>query len=336
MRLANPWFLTGLLVVPLYLRHYFRREKGRGSNRLFFPDTAALKKTAGGWRLRYQHAPAVLRAIVLTLTVIALARPQMGNRNEEILTEGIDIIMALDISGSMAAEDLKPVNRIQAAKLVIEEFIRGRKNDRIGLVVFAGKSFTQCPLTLDYDVLTNLLAKVNLGMVKDGTAIGMAVANSVNRLRASKAKSKIVVLLTDGMNNKGKIDPLTAAKAAQAMGIKIYTVGVGREGGAPIPIQDPVFGKTYARAPDGSLYLTQIDEDTLRKIAELSGARFFRATDERKLTRIYEEIDRMEKTEIKVKEYLRYTELFPYVLGAALFLLLAEIVLSYTWLRRLP
>jgi Ca-activated chloride channel family protein len=236
----------------------------------------------------------------------------------------------------MRAEDFKPQNRIDAAKQVIKKFIKGRKNDRLGLVVFASQSFTQCPLTLDYGALLNFLDQVHIGMIEDGTAIGMGLVNCVNRLKDSKAKSKVVILLTDGVNNRGKIDPITAARIAEAMDIKVYTIGVGKEGGAPIPIDHPIFGKIYARNPDGSLIMTQIDEETLKTIANITGGRYFRATNERKLAQIYEDIGKMEKTKIKVKEYMKYKELFGYFLFPATLLLLAEVVLSNTRFRKIP
>ena len=210
----------------------------------------------------------------------------------------------------MRAEDFKPRNRLQAAKQVIRDFIKNRKNDRLGLVVFASQSYTQCPLTLDYGVLLEFLNQVKIGMIEDGTAIGMAIANCVNRLRESAAKSKVIILLTDGENNAGEIDPITAAKAAAAMKVKIYTIGAGRRGGAPIPFYHPLFGKMYYKNPDGSLYLTKIDEETLKQIAQLTGGKYYRATNTEKLREIYEEIGQLEKTKIKTKEYMSYDEKF--------------------------
>jgi Ca-activated chloride channel family protein len=199
--------------------------------------------------------------VAIFIFILAFARPQAGQKEEEIITEGIDIMLTLDISGSMKAEDFAPQNRLGAAKEVLKEFIKSRKNDRIGMVVFSRYSFTQCPLTLDYGVLLELLDKVDIGMIEDGTAIGMAISNAVNRLRDSTVKSKIIILLTDGVNNAGKIDPMTAAKAAKALGIKIYTVGAGRPGGAMYPVEDPIFGKRYVQME------TEIDETLLKNIA---------------------------------------------------------------------
>lgn len=286
--------------------------------------------------LRLRHIPLVLRILVIGLVVFALARPQAGVHGEEVTSEGIDIVLALDISGSMKAEDFKPRNRLYVAKQVLSEFVKRRKADRIGMVVFAGRSFTQCPLTLDYNVLLGLIDQIQIGMVEDGTAIGMGIANSVNRLRQSNAKSRVIILLTDGVNNTGAIDPVTAAQAAKALGVKIYTVGVGKEGGAPIPIDDPLFGKTYARNRDGSLVLTEIDEELLKTIAKSTDGAYFRAADSQALVDIYGRIDAMERTEIKTVEYTRYRELFAYLLLPALILAVAETALAHTRLRRLP
>jgi Ca-activated chloride channel family protein len=237
----------------------------------------------------------------------------------------------MDVSRSMLAEDFKPNNRLQAEKIVAEEFIKGRINDRIGMVVFAGESFTQCPLTLDYGVLLTLLKDVKIADQNwDGTAIGMGIANAVNRLRDSKAKSKIIILLTDGVNNKGQIDPVTAARIAQALKIKIYTIGAGTEGTAMYPVDDPVFGRRYVPME------VKIDEKVLREIARITGGKYYRATNTKKLRVIYKEIGEMEKTKIEVNEYTRYTELFLYYLAIGLLLLLVEVVLRNTYFRTIP
>ena len=253
-----------------------------------------------------------------------------------MITEGIDIILTIDISGSMQAEDFKPKNRLHVAKQVVSEFIRGRDSDRIGMVIFAGQAVTQCPLTSDYSVLLSLLENVQIGMLEDGTAIGMALATSVNRLKDMEAKSKVVILLTDGQNNRGEIDPLTAARIAQSLGIKVYTVGVGREGGAPIPVYDPIYGKRYLVGPDGQLILTQMDEETLKEIARLTGGKYFRAVDRDSLKKIYQQIDRLEKTKRKVKHYMEYRELFQYLVSAALFCMTASFLLENTRFRTIP
>jgi Ca-activated chloride channel homolog len=255
---------------------------------------------------------------------------------QEIRTEGIDIMLALDVSGSMQAEDFKPKNRLHVAKSVVSEFLDLIRNDRVGLVVFSGQAFTQCPLTLDYDVLRSMLARVEIGMIEDGTAIGTAIANCVNRLRDSEAKSKVVILLTDGENNAGKIDPDTAAKVAEAMGVRVYTIGVGKEGGAPIPVDHPVYGKIYARNPDGSLVLTRIDEESLKRIASVTNAQYFRATDAEALKKIYAQILDLERTKFQVKQFEKAHEYFRWAAIPALMLLLAELGLANTRLRVLP
>ncbi len=246
-------------------------------------------------------------------------------RGENVTTEGIDIVLATDISGSMLAEDFRP-NRIEAAKRVVSDFVSGRPNDRIALVIFSGESFTQCPLTLDHAVLLNLLKDVRSGMVEDGTAIGMGLATSVSRLKDSKAKSRVIILLTDGVNNRGFIDPLTAAGIAQSFGIRVYTIGVGTIGTAPYPVQTP-FGVQYQNVP------VEIDEALLMKIAVQTGGQYFRATDNKKLKAIYDEIDRLEKTKIEVTQFRRHSEEFYATAGLAGLLLLLELLLSHTVFR---
>jgi len=328
MRLADLWFLLLLAFIPPYLWWTVFHRRREGSIR--FSDLGSIKRVEGARSVKYRKALYFLRGLALSLMVVALARPQAGRKGEEILTKGIDIILAIDVSTSMKAEDFKPNNRLWVAREVAKDFIRGRKNDRIGLVVFAGKSFTQCPLTLDYGVLLNFLDQVKIGMVEDGTAIGMGLATAINRLRDSKAKSKVIILLTDGRNNRGEIDPLTAAKAAQALGIKVYTIGAGRRGSALYPIEDPLFGKRYVRLP------VDIDEKTLTEVATTTGGRYFRATDAQKLAEIYKEISRMEKTKIKVREYMEYSERFGRLLLPALLLLMVEIGLANTRFRKIP
>ncbi|OGV95464.1 MAG: aerotolerance regulator BatA, partial [Melioribacter sp. RIFOXYB12_FULL_38_5] len=259
---------------------------------------------------------------------IAAARPQSFSSGENFYTEGIDIAMVLDISGSMLAEDFKP-NRLEAAKKVIDEFIKGRTVDKIGLVIFSGESFTQCPLTIDYSVLRNLLKDIQMGMIEDGTAIGNAIANGVNRLKDSKAKSKVMILLTDGVNNAGHIDPLTAAQIAQKFGIRIYAIGVGTMGQAPYPFQTP-FGIRYQMVP------VEIDENILKQIASATGGKYFRATNNRKLAQIYDEIDHLEKTRVEVTSYRHARELYFGWALAGLLLLFVEVALSKTYLKRLP
>jgi Ca-activated chloride channel homolog len=316
-----------LAIIPVMVFWYWKRNKKLTPDVTFssFKVFDAIKPTI---KERLVHLPFVLRTIAVALLLIALARPQSFSTGENVYTEGIDIAILLDISGSMLAEDFKP-NRLDAAKEVIDEFIAGRTSDKIGLVVFAGKSFTQCPLTIDYSVLRNLLGDIESGMIEDGTAIGLAIANGVNRLKDSNAKSKILILLTDGVNNAGEVDPITAANIAQTFGIRIYTVGVGTKGQAPYPFQTP-FGVQYQMVP------VEIDEAILQQVADITDGYYFRATDNKKLEEIYKEIDKMEKTRVEITSYRNAKELFYNWAGIGLLLLLIEMILSRTYLRRLP
>lgn len=322
-----PILIAGIVMLRLGLR---TRPGAR------YPSLDVFARAGSGAAVIACRLLPVVRLFALALLVVAFARPQFVERRQEILTEGIDIMLALDISGSMQAEDFKPKNRLHVAKAVVSEFLDLIRNDRVGLVVFAGEAFTQCPLTLDYDVLRTMLAKVEIGMIEDGTAIGTAIANSVNRLKDSKADSKVIILLTDGENNAGKIDPETAAKVAEALSVRVYTVGVGKQGGAPIPIDHPVYGKIYARNPDGSLVLTKIDEVSLRKIADITGGQYFRATDAEALKKIYAQILELERTQFQVKEYEKAREYFRFAAVPALLLLMMELGLANTRLRVLP
>lgn len=326
----DPYYLLVLVLVPLLAWWYYGRQE-RGRAHLKYSDTGLVKRIGKSNKQRLLPILPLLTLFALILLILALARPQSSSKEQEIITEGIDIVLAMDVSSSMLAEDFKPNNRIDAAKSVAREFIKERSNDRIGLVVFAGESFTQCPLTLDYGVLLSLLEQVKIADKSwDGTAIGMGVVNAVNRLRDSKAKSKVIILLTDGVNNAGQIDPITASQIAKAYGIRIYTIGAGKEGTAMYPVQDPVFGKRYVPMQ------VRIDEVTLQKIADNTDARYFRATDTQKLKQIYEEIGKLEKTKIEVKEYTHYDELYLYFTVSGLFLLLLEVILANTYLRKLP
>jgi Ca-activated chloride channel family protein len=323
----TPEFLYALAIIPLVVYWYVR------NHRRFLSDIrystlrpfAALKPDL---RERLRHVPFALRVLVIGLLLVALARPQSTSEGRNVYTEGIDIVLLLDISGSMLAEDFQP-NRIGAAKEVAQNFVDGRVNDRMGLVVFAGQSFTQCPMTLDYRVLKNLLRQVKPGMVEDGTAIGMGIAQGVNRIKESKAKSKVMILLTDGVNNRGEIDPVTAGELAHSFDIRIYTIGVGTIGEAPYPVQTP-FGIRYQNIP------VEVDEKILQKIADMTGGQYFRATNNRALKQIYEQIDKMEKTRIEVRAYRSFAELFSPWAALALLLLLVEVALRGTLLRKLP
>ena len=324
---AYPYVLYFLILIPLLLVWYFRKYK-QVSPDVTYSSLEMFKDLKPTLRERLRHSPAILRTLALTFLIIALARPQTFSTGENVYTEGIDIALLLDISGSMLAEDFKP-NRLEAAKNVTSDFIAGRTSDKIGLVVFARESFTQCPLTIDYPVLQNLLKDIHSGMIEDGTAIGTAIANGVNRLKDSPAKSKVIMLLTDGVNNSGEIDPITAAQIAEKFGIRIYTIGVGTKGEAPYPFQTP-YGKRYQMVP------VEIDEDVLQQVASITGGQYFRATDNKKLAEIYKEIDKLEKTRVEVTSYRNAKELFYFWVGAALFFLILEAVLSRTYLRRLP
>jgi len=324
---AHPWVLWLLFLVPVLSLMYRRRAKKMVAE-VTFSSLQPFEHTPRSLRERLRHFPTALRMIALVCFIVALARPQSVSSRENVSTEGIDIVLLLDISGSMLAEDFTP-NRIGAAKQVADEFIDGRTNDRIGLVIFAAESFTQCPLTTDYPVLKSLLKEVKNGMIADGTAIGLALANGVNRLKYSYAKSKVMILLTDGVNNRGEIDPITAAKVAATYGIRVYTVGVGAMGQAPYPVETP-FGIQR------QLMQVEIDEKTLTTVADITGGKYFRATDNRTLRAIYRDIDQLEKTKIEVSAYRRYRELFYGWLAGGLVVLLLEIGLGATVLRKIP
>ncbi len=324
---ANPAFLWLLLVIPLLAVWHFWKQ-GRLTASIRHSSIAVFDALPAGWRVRLRHLPFILRMLGLALLIVAFARPQSSARGEKVYREGIDITIVLDISGSMLAEDFRP-NRLEAAKAVGEDFIRARVNDRIGLVIFAGESFTQCPLTTDYSVLIDLLRKVETGYLQDGTAIGEGIANAVNRMKDSKSKSKVMILLTDGVNNMGSIDPATAADIAQTFGVRIYTIGVGTRGMAPYPFKT-AYGIQYQPVP------VEIDEDMLRQVAQITGGEYFRATGNKKLKQIYEDIDKLERTKIEVTEFHRYTELFYDYVLAALAMLLLELGLSAFVFRKIP
>jgi len=315
-----------LLLIPLIVWYVVRLSKTQASFKL--ASTQAFREMKPDFRVYMRHLPFVLRLISIALIIIVIARPQSVSSWEETETQGIDIVMALDVSGSMLSQDLQP-DRLQAAKKVAAEFITDRKNDNIGLVIFAGESFTQCPLTTDHKVLLNLLNEINFGMIEDGTAIGSGLATSVNRLKESESESRVVILLTDGTNNSGQIAPLTAADLARSYGIRVYTVGVGTKGMAPTPVNTP-YGIRMQNMP------VDIDEKTLTEIAAMTGGQYFRAQDTEGLRQVYEEIDEMEKYLISVQNVTRRQELFlPFAL-VALGLILLELLLRRTWLRNIP
>jgi Ca-activated chloride channel homolog len=324
---AHPFFFWLLGLIPLLAGLYFfflNRKKPV----VHYSSLGVFKEIHKTWRQWLIHLPMILRLLALCVFIVAMARPQSTSRSQDINSEGIDIVLCLDISGSMLAEDFKP-NRIEASKNVALKFIEGRENDRIALVIFSGEAFTQCPLTTDHSVLKNLFKDINSGMLVDGTAIGEGLATAVNRIKESKAKSKVVILLTDGVNNAGSVDPLTAGEIAKKFGIKVYTIGVGTNGFAPYPVKTP-FGIQYQSME------VQIDEDILRQIAQETGGKYFRATDNNKLKQIYDEIDRMEKTIIEVTEFRKKGEEFLPLVLAGLALLLAEGISRYTFLKTTP
>ncbi|MGM9776984.1 MAG: VWA domain-containing protein [Prevotella sp.] len=332
MEFANKEYLFLLLLIIPYLIWYVMFRK-KSEPTLRMSDTFAFNYAPKSWRVKLMPLQLLLRIVTFTLIVIVLARPQTSNSWKNKSVEGIDIMLAIDVSTSMLAEDLKP-NRIEAAKAVASEFIIGRPNDNIGLSIFAGEAFTQCPMTTDHASLLNLLQNVRTdiaarGLISDGTAIGMGLANAVTRLKGSKAKSKVVILLTDGSNNMGDISPMTAAEIAQSLGIRVYTIGVGTNKVAPYPM--PVAGGVqYVNMP------VEIDTKMLADIASATDGDFYRATNTAELKNIYKEIDRLEKSKLNVKKFSkRYEAYQPFALAAAIALLL-EILLRITVFRRIP
>ena len=325
-RFEDPQFLALILAIPALVYVYARRRR---SGAIRYSDVESLRESDVRRTGRRRHALFALRVLALAALIVAFSRPQTGVTSETVSAEGIDIVLAIDVSSSMLAEDLEP-NRLEAAKTVAADFVEGRRNDRIGLVVFAGEAFTQVPLTLDYSVVTDLLGQMEVGMIEDGTAVGMGLATAVKRLQASDAESQVVVLLTDGRNNTGEIGPVTAGQMAQALGVRVYTIGAGSQGMARVPIDDRLRGRRYVTVE------VDIDEASLQEVAETTGGRYFRATDRGGLGRIYEEIDALETTEIEVQNFTSYGELFHYPLAAGLVLLLLEVGLGQTVLRKLP
>ncbi len=322
-------FLASAVILCLMGYYYIRRRRFQSAS-IRYSDLKIVRRSAKTGKQRFRFLLSVLRIFAIALLIVAFARPQAGTENREVTSEGIDIMLALDISGSMRAEDFKPQNRLYVAKEEIRKFVSKRASDRIGLVVFSQSSFTQCPLTLDYGILLNFLDQVKFGMIKDGTAIGMALANCINRLRESPSKTKVIILLTDGVNNAGEIDPLTAAGIAKTMGVRIYTIGVGKPGNAMYPVDDPIFGKRYVYLPN------EIDEEVLSQIADKTGGKYFRARSEKELEQIYSEIDKLEKTKVKVNEYVQYKELFPPFAYLGFIFLMLEMVLGQTIFRKIP
>ena len=328
MHFASPYLLW-LLLALLPMVGYYIWKTLRGGATIQLSSVDAVLHAPRTVRYYLRHMPFVLRTAAMALLVVALARPQDVERLSHTNTEGIDSMLSIDVSGSMLARDFNP-DRITAAKEVAGSFIADRYGDRIGLVAFAGEAFTQSPLTTDQGTLQTLLSRIRSGLIEDGTAIGNGLATAINRLRESEAKSKVIILLTDGVNNRGEIAPLTAAEIAKAQGIRVYTIGVGTEGMAPYPAVD-MFGQTTFVQQK-----VEIDEKTLTSIAELTGGRYFRATDKAKLIAIYDEINRMEKSKVEVSEHISYHERYLEWLLGALALLLVEFLLSTLLLKRIP
>ena len=321
LRFENGIWLAALLLLPVVLYRYLREERGdRGSIR--FSSLKSFEGIRPGIWLRLRHTVVVLRLAGLALLIVAMARPQAGKEVVDVTAEGIDIMLALDVSGSMEARDLGEANRLEVAREVVSEFISGRHSDRIGMVVFAGESFTQCPLTLDYDVLLEFLGEIEIASRSwDGTAIGVALINACNRLRDADGKSRVVILLTDGVNNAGEIDPVTAAAAAEATGIRVYTIGVGARSN-PAPGRP---GRGF-----------EFDEEILEQIAETTGGQYYHATSREKLKQVYEEIGQLETTPVTSAVHLDFTERYDRFLRTGTVLLLLGFVLANTRFRRLP
>ena len=328
MHFASPYYLWLLtLLMPMIGYYVWRTLQGGAAIRI--SSVAGVVRAPKTVRYYLRHLPFALRAAAFALLVVALARPQDVEQNVRTNTEGIDIMLAIDVSGSMLARDFKP-DRITAAKEVAGSFIADRYGDRIGLVAFAGEAFTQSPLTTDQSTLQTLLARIRSGLIEDGTAIGNGLATAINRLRESEAKSKVIILLTDGVNNRGEIAPLTAAEIAKAQGIRVYMIGVGTEGMAPYPAIDMFGNITFVNQK------VEIDEKTLTAISDMTGGKYFRATDKAKLKAIYDEINQLEKSKVEVTEHVSYHELYLAWVLAALGLLLAEFLLANLVLKRIP
>jgi Ca-activated chloride channel family protein len=329
MRWADPQWLWALVLIIPAGAVYVWRERHRQPV-LAVSSLARFAPTTPNWKVHARHLLFVLEILAFSLWIVAMARPQAGSTVRNININALDIMLALDISGSMQAIDFQPQNRLFVAKQVLADFIRGRKEDRLGLVCFARDAYTECPLTFDYDILLEFLEQVDFGDIADGTAIGMALAGAANRLRESEAKTKIIVLLTDGVNNRGEIDPITAAQLCATLGIRVYAVGAGKQGVVQYPVDDPVFGKRYIER------ISEIDEQTLKQIAAITGGRFYRATDAGGLQDAYDEISELEKTPVNVEQTMRYEDLYRWPLALGLGLILLDFGLAATFFRRLP
>ena len=332
MTFANSaYLLLMLLVIPCVIWYVLRGRKRRAA--MSVPTVSMYGGMRKSWKYYLLHVPFILEMAAIVLLSLILARPQTTDRWQDTEIEGIDIMLAVGVSTSMLAEDLKP-NRIEAAKQVASEFINGRPNDNIGLTIFAGEAFTQCPMTVDHAILLNMFQNVSSdiaakGIIEDGTAIGMGLANAISRLKDSQAKSKVIILLTDGSNNRGEISPTTAAEMAKSFGIRVYTIGVGTNGTAPYPVQT-AYGKQYVNIA------VEIDENVLRQIAQTANGQYYRATSNSKLKEVYDEIDKLERTKLQVKEFSKNQEEYQPLALALLLCLLAAILLKQTVLRTIP
>lgn len=328
---ATPWFLSLLILIPALAIWHWRNRQARPA--AFQYAVAGLAHGLNrSWRLTWRPLLTGLRLLGIALLVVGLARPQIGHARELIKGEGVEIALALDISGSMASLDFEPDNRLQASKAVIGDFIDARPYDKIGLVIFSNEAYAQSPLTLDHNLLQRSLDQVELATdlgLEDGTAIGLGLANAANMLTSSEADSKVVILLTDGVNNAGQIDPITAAEAANALGIKVYTIGAGRPGQVPVPV-DTLFGTQI------SYQESQLDEDTLRQVAEITGGQYYRAEDTSTLAQIYDEINQLEKSEVEIQVFNQYQEMMIWFVLPAALLLIAEMLLRKTVFRTIP
>jgi Ca-activated chloride channel family protein len=321
---AHPLYFGLLLLIP-FIIWWQQRTKVKDNPAVRLTTLAGIAGVKPTWRVRFRPVLFVLRVLALASLSIALARPQSSNTTENIDSEGVDIVLSIDVSGSMLAEDFQP-NRIEAAKKVAMQFVDARPTDRLGLVIFSGESFTQCPITIDHNVLKEQLSQIKSGVLQDGTAIGMGLATGVDRLRYAKGKSRVLILLTDGVNNTGLIDPMTALEIAKSYKVRVYTIGVGSMGQAPYPVQTP-FGIQKQMMP------VQIDEPLLKKISVETGGKYYRATNNTSLASIYKDIDKLEKTKVEISSYKHYAELFfPFALLAIVCLVL-EMVLRYTVFR---
>ena len=333
MEFVNPaCLLLLLLLIPYGI--WFFLLRGRKEPSMKIPSTQAYQNAAKSMRQRLMWVPFALRALAFAMVVVVLARPQSSNSWNDSEGEGIDIMLAMDVSTSMLAMDFKP-NRVEAARMVATDFVSRQRHDNIGLTIFAGEAFTQCPLTTDHDALLQMFTNISCdlpatGMIDDGTAIGMGIANAASRLQESKAKSKVIILLTDGSNNMGEISPLTAAEMAKTLGIRVYTIGVGTNGTATFPYPLPGGGVSYTRMP------VEIDTKMLKEIASVTGGKFYRATNNDELEKIYEDISKLEKSRIMVTNYTkRHEAYYPFAL-IALIALLLELLLSNTLLKKIP